>query len=281
MIKKIIQIADVHIPNIETEKPYTQMLENLIVKLAKEVNEDENVTPDETRIVLAGDIFDFKNKVSPEANTIFYTLLNYLNELARTIIIAGNHDLLENNKQRKDALSPVFEISDVYPNVTYADMELDYQSGIIEDDNVVWVLYSIFDHYKGVDTEDIRRSHKGKKIIGLFHGDIAGAVTDSGRMTEKGIDPYSFEHCDAVLCGHIHKRQTLMKNGVPCHYSGSLFQKDMGEKVSGHGYTVWNLENEDLKDVRTVDVENDYAIYKFRITSYDDVENNIEKLMNL
>lgn len=49
-IKKIIHIADVHIPNVEEDKPYSQMIENFIFECCK-VCADYN--KDEVRIVLA------------------------------------------------------------------------------------------------------------------------------------------------------------------------------------------------------------------------------------
>ena len=45
-IKKIIHIADVHIPNVEEDKPYSQMIENFIFECCKvcaDYNKDEEV----------------------------------------------------------------------------------------------------------------------------------------------------------------------------------------------------------------------------------------------
>lgn len=274
-IKKIIHIADVHIPNVEDDKPYSKMIENFIIecyKICSQYNKDE------VRIVLAGDIFDFKNKVSPEANSIYFQLLNFLNTMATTIMIAGNHDMLENNKQRKDALSPIFEVDGAYKNIKYADKILNYKSGYIVDNNIVWVLYSIWERYQRPNIEEIKEKYPNHKILGLFHGEIPGAKTDIGRVSEKGVDVNSFIGCDAVLCGHIHKRQEVRKNGVPMVYAGSLFQKDAGENVTGHGFIEWNVEDLTYKNH---DVENDYSIYKFKISSYEDVEDDIERLVNL
>lgn len=274
-IKKIIHIADVHIPNVEDDKPYSKMIENFIIecyKICSQYNKDE------VRIVLAGDIFDFKNKVSPEANSIYFQLLNFLNTMATTIMIAGNHDMLENNKQRKDALSPIFEVEGAYKNIKYADKILNYKSGYIVDNNIVWVLYSIWERYQRPNIEEIKEKYPNHKILGLFHGEIPGAKTDIGRVSEKGVDVNSFIGCDAVLCGHIHKRQEVRKNGVPMVYAGSLFQKDAGENVTGHGFIEWNVEDLTYKNH---DVENDYSIYKFKISSYEDVEDDIERLVNL
>lgn len=274
-IKKIIHIADVHIPNVEDDKPYSKMMENFIVECYKITSQYKK---EEIRIVLAGDIFDFKNKVSPEANTIYFKLLNFLDTMATTIMIAGNHDMLENNKQRTDALTPIFEVEGAYKNIKYADKILNYKSGYIVDNNIIWVLYSIWEKYQAPNINEIKNKYPNHKIIGLFHGEVPGATTDIGKMSDKGVDVNSFIGCDAVLCGHIHKRQEIRKNGVPIVYSGSLFQKDAGENVTGHGFIEWDVNNMTYK---THDVENDYSIYKFKINDYDDVENDVERLMNL
>lgn len=273
MIEKIIHMADVHIPNTEDEKPFSAMLDRAIEKIRESCID---IDPQNVRIVIAGDIFDFKNKVSPEANNTFFHLLNELSKIGIVLIIAGNHDMLENNKQKMDALTPVFEIENVFDGkVIYVDRYLNYESGILEDDGVTWVLYSIWTKYKAPDLTDYLSN--GNKIIGLFHGEIAGAVTDSGKKFESGIDTDTFSGVDAVLCGHVHKMQELMKKGTRFVYSGSLFQKDSGERITGHGFLVWDPT--DLT-YAPVEVDNDYSIFKFRIDSYDDVKNGLETLIN-
>ena len=59
MIKKVIHIADIHIPNSEEARPFSKMLERFLVELNEEV---KNNNRDEVRIVIAGDIFEQKNK---------------------------------------------------------------------------------------------------------------------------------------------------------------------------------------------------------------------------
>ena len=275
MIKYVIHIADIHIPNSEDLKPFSEMIEQFLVELYNEV---KNFDKDEFRIVISGDIFDQKIRSSNEAKVIFHTMLNYLNAIGKTIIIAGNHDMLENNRDRKDSISPTFNIKNVYENITYLDKELDYKSGLIEDDNVIWVLFSMFDKFRQPDMTFIKDKYPRHKIIGLYHGDIAGAVTDIGRQMENGIDTNLFKDCDCVMAGHIHKYQTIKKNGVPIVYSGSLFQKDSGENITGHGFVIWNLDDMSYK---LFEVSNKHRIFKFQIESYEDIANNTERLLNL
>lgn len=275
MIKKVIQISDIHIPNIEDDKPFSELIDELVKQILISLN---GFSKDEVRIVLNGDIFDFKNKTSPEANSMFYKLLNYLDKIAKTIIIAGNHDMLENNKKRKDAISPVFEISNAYTNTYYIDKILNYKSGFIEDENIIWVLYSIWDKFYGVNIDEIKKEHPNKKIIGLFHGEVIGSKNFNGRISESGIDSHKFIGCDVVMAGHIHKRQELKKNGVRIVYAGSLFQMNEGETITNHGFLNWNIED---MTYSCVDIKNEYSIYKFKISSYEDIYEDKERLINL
>lgn len=274
MIKKVIQIADLHIPNNEEKRPYGEMLMSFLKQLYK--NEIEGNNPEEIRIVICGDIFENKVRISNEAKAMFHMFLNYCNEMCQTIVIAGNHDLLENNLDRMDSLTPTFEIEGVYENVQYLDKVLGYKSGYVEDDNIVWSLYSIHDKFAPSNVEHAQ--YPNHRIIGLYHGDVAGAVTDMNRATSEGIDTSVFSECDCVMAGHIHRYQTIKKEGIPIVYSGSVFQHDAGENVTGHGYVVWDLETMtyELKEI-----ENDYRIFKFKITDYDAFTNDVEDLINL
>ena len=274
MVKKIIQIADLHIPNSNEKRPYDQMLESFLKQLY--VNEIKDQNPEEIRIVVCGDTFKNKIKTTNEAKAMFHTLLNYLNEMCRTYIFAGNHDMLENNHDRMDSINPTFEIEGVYENIVYLDKYLDFKSGYVEDENIVFALYSMHDNFAPTNVEhDMYPDHK---IVGLYHGDVKGAVTDVGRMTPDGIDTSLFSECDCVMAGHIHKFQDIERDGVHIVYASSLFQQNSGENTTGHGYIVWDVETLEYKHV---EVENNYRIFKFRVQDYDTFANDNETLVNL
>ena len=274
MVKKVFHIADPHILNSEDKKPYSLMMKKFLAELYNEIKEYER---EEVRVVIVGDVFESKIKTSNEARAMFHDMCNFLNEIAIVIISAGNHDMLVNNKDRYDSISPTFDITNVYENITYADKILNYESGYIIDDNIIWALYSIHDNYNKPNILDLPK-YENTRIIGLYHGDVVGAVTDNGRMTDKGINFNDFEGCDCVMAGHIHKHQTIKKNGIPLVYAGSLFQCDQGENVSGHGFVIWDIET---MTYHLHEVPNDYNIYKFQICSYEDIDNDIERLLNL
>lgn len=275
MIKKIFCIADVHIPNSEEHRPYSEMLKQAIAEVYKQTKELDR---DEFRIVVAGDIFHNKIRTSNEAIETFHMMLNYLNAIGKTYIIAGNHDMLENNLDRLDSISPTFGIKDVYPDVVYLDKELEYKSGCFVDDNVTFALYSIFDGFRRPsDLEETIEENPNNKVIALYHGDMAGTVTDAGRCSENGINPLVFNGCNFVVAGHIHKYQQLVKNNIPIVYCGSLLQQNSGENISKHGFVTLDVETLEHK---LTEVTNNYKIYKFKLSSYDDVETDNERLIN-
>lgn len=273
MIKKVFHISDIHIPNSDDKRPYGEMMDTFLKDFMNVVL-NCGCTKEEIRIVIVGDIFQQKIKASNEAKRVFHKMLNVLNVLAKTIIVAGNHDMLENNTDRMDSITPTFDIIGAYPNITYIDKSLEYHSGCLIDDNLIWALYSIFDKYA---PPLILQHNEDTKVIGLYHGSVPGAVTDSGAMSDDGINTDYFEACDCVMAGHIHKFQEIKKNGVPIVYPSSLFQHDAGENVSMHGFVIWDIPT---MKYEFHEVPNDYRIYKFEITSYDDIKEDNERFMN-
>lgn len=275
MIKRIIHIADLHIPNESKNRPFDVMLKSFLKQVRKDTKE---LNPEDVRILLVGDIFDNKIKATNEAREMFHNTLNYLNQMGVTLIVAGNHDMLQNNRDRMDSINPTFGIDGAYRNVSYLDRELCFKSGCIADDGIIWALYSMHDDFARPDIESLRNDNPGSMVIGLYHGDVAGAVTDLGRTSENGIDTDLFEGCDIVMAGHIHRHQVIRRNGIPIVYAGSVFQKDAGENTTGHGYVVW-----DMPEMNPVlrEVDNDYRVFRFKAMSYEDIKNDTEELLNL
>jgi DNA repair exonuclease SbcCD nuclease subunit len=103
---------------------------------------------------------------------------------------------------------------------------------------------------------------------------------------ENGMSPDIFTGssgiggCDFVLLGDIHKYQIIKHKGVEMVYPSSLIQQNYGENVTGHGYVVWDINENEITHTHH-QIESDYGFYKFKIISPDDVENSHEKLINL
>ena len=272
-VKKIITCGDIHIRNFARQEEYGEQLTKFIDKCREIASDYER---DEVRIVIVGDILHQKNNISPELITIVSAFIRQLEEIANVVMIAGNHDLLENNTSRKDAISGIFDTAQ-FQNAFLLDAELNYQSGYVVDDNIIWCVYSIYDGYAKPDIAKARKDFPNNKIIGLYHGMIVGASLNNGSVVDSGVDGDVFCGCDCVMAGHIHKRQELKRGDVPIVYCGSLLQQTFGETVTQHGFSVWDVEN---MEHTFVDLETDYGLYDMEISSIEDIENDKERIIN-
>ena len=273
-IKLIIHCADIHIRLNQRMEEYVSVLEKFIKK-CKEVC--KNNKKEEIRIVICGDLLHSKNQLSPNLITITSYFLRQLEEIATVIVIAGNHDLIIENKERTDSITAIFDTAN-FENCKFLDAMLDYKSGCAIDNNVVWCLYSIYEDFLRPTTiEEIKESHPNSKFIGLFHGQVVGSTLNNGYVSDSGLDGDAFVGCDCVMAGHLHKRQVLKRGDVEIVYPSSLIQQTYGETVSQHGFAVWNVED---MTYRFIDIESDYGLYDVEIDNIDDIEEDKEKLIN-
>lgn len=260
MINKICHFSDLQIRMFKDHEQYRNILVDMLNKF-KEINPD--------RIVFTGDMVQSKNQMTPELVHFVSWLLTECSNIAKTVIIPGNHDALMNNLTRLDALSPIVDALK-NPNISYFK-----NMGVYEDENVSWCVYSQF---QGNIPPEIYES-KGEYKIGLFHGLVKGLKTDLNfKITNDGYDVENFEGLDFVLCGDIHKRTTFdIPNGKIGVMIGSCIQQNYGESVKDHGFGVLTLDN---MNYEFVELENDRPYLSFKLTSYDDILNGEEKLIN-
>jgi DNA repair exonuclease SbcCD nuclease subunit len=223
------------------------------------------IAPD--RIVFTGDLVHSKNQMTPELIEMVSWVLTECSKITKTIVIIGNHDFLENNMSRLDALTPIID-SLKNENIFYYK-----DRGVYTDDNIDWVVYSLMDHNVPPDI-----TINSNKKIGLFHGPIVGLTTDIGYKFEDGFDTHRFMGCDLVLCGDIHKRQVFDIPGKKKAYMvGSTIQQNFGETVKKHGYGIYDVDNDKYE---FVDLPNPKPFLSFKIKSYDDLTQGTEKLVN-
>ena len=189
MIKRLVHFSDLHVRLFKDHDLYRGILQTAL-------KEWETLRPD--RIVFTGDLVHSKNQMTPELVEFVAWVLSECAKIAKTIVIIGNHDFLENNNTRLDALTPIID-SLKNDQIVYLK-----NRGVYEDDNINWCVYSLMDHNI---PPDIQKSDKTN--IGLFHGPIQGLYTDVGYKFEDGFDVDKFNGCDLVLCGDIHKRQVF------------------------------------------------------------------------
>jgi DNA repair exonuclease SbcCD nuclease subunit len=275
MIKRVYQIADVHIPTYQKLDMYGEQLDKLTNMIREDLSND-NIESNEARIVICGDLVHSKNIVTNELSVFCSTFIRQLSNICKVICIAGNHDLIESNTSRTDTLTAIFQTAQ-FDNAVFLDMELDYECGTVIDDNITWALYSIYDDLNKPDIETVREKYPNNTVIGLYHGSIVGGKLFNGFISDTGSDPTAFNECDYLFAGHIHKRQELKAGDCKIVYAGSPIQQNYGESLTQHGYVVWDIEN---KTHEYVDIPSDYGYYDFTITSIDDIRENKEVLIN-
>ena len=228
-------------------------------------NQFKKIAPD--RIVFTGDLVHSKNQMTPELIEFVAWTLTECSKIAKTVLIIGNHDFIENNMSRLDALTPIIDSLENENIVYYKNR------GVYQDDNIDWVVYSLMDHNI---PPDIEKSDRIK--IGLFHGPVQGLTTDIGYTFETGTEVERFNGCDLVLCGDIHKRQVFdIPGGKKAYMFGSTIQQNFGETMKKHGFGIYDVEQNKYE---FVDLVNSKPFMSFSIKSFDDIVDGKERLTN-
>ena len=270
MVKKIIHIADLHIRTIQMHELYKRQFDLFLSELNTKFMgwSNENITHNDIRIVIAGDIAHQKINISNEQLLLTSWFIKELTRFGKVVIIPGNHDFLENNTQRLDSITPVVELLND-TNISYYK-----DSGVYVDDNINWVVYSLYQHNERPTFE------RGENLnVGLFHSPIQGMSTDMGFQFEDAYDQLNFVGLDLLLCGDIHKRQTFtLPEGGKGVMIGSMIQQNFGESVKHHGYGIYDVKT---NNYTFHDMENEQPFLHFKIKDITDIENEKEELLNI
>lgn len=195
MINKIVHFSDLHIRLFKDHELYRGILNDMF-------NQFKQIAPD--RIVFTGDLVHSKNQMTPELIEFVAWTLTECSKIAKTVLIIGNHDFLENNMSRLDALTPIIDsLQD--ENIVYLK-----NRGVYPDQNINWCVYSLAQHNIPPEIPQ-----NGKVNIGLFHGPINGLKTDLGyKFGEESFDSSKFNGLQITLCGDIHKRQIIYTESI-------------------------------------------------------------------
>lgn len=232
----IFHISDIHIRLNSRKEEYNTVFEQLytIIKHHSRVNH--------AVIVITGDLLHNKIDLTPECILMSYSFLRELGLIAPTILIAGNHDALLNNRQRMDSITSILHAR-TPSNVYYLK-----DSGYYAFGNIVFAVNSLLqenpDEWLDIDRDKIAHSafFKHKKCIGLYHGQICGWKNNIGFSSETGDKQVDdFPGLELVLLGDIHKHQ-YMNADKTMAYSGSLISQNFGETDPDHGVLCWDLQ---------------------------------------
>ena len=100
-IKSIAHCADIHIRKLHRFVEYREVFNRFYKQL-------DELKPD--LIYIAGDVVHGKLDTSPEETRLVADFFLNLADIAKTIVIPGNHDTNLNNKSREDVLSPIIDL---------------------------------------------------------------------------------------------------------------------------------------------------------------------------
>src|SRR6056300_1545589 len=123
MINKLVHFSDLHIRLFKDHDLYRDIIRDMLSRF-------EEIKPD--RIVFTGDLVHSKNQMTPELIEMVSWVLTECSKITKTILIIGNHDFLENNMSRLDALSPIIDSLN-NENIYYFK-----NKGVYEDENIDW-----------------------------------------------------------------------------------------------------------------------------------------------
>ena len=255
-VDNVIHIADVHIRNFNRHDEYETVFSRVYDYCKEQVQNDKN-----TIIYLAGDIVHAKTDMSPELIVMTRNFLVNLSDIAPVLLIAGNHDMNLNNRNRLDALSPIVDSIDT-PDFFYLK-----DTGVYNLGGVNFILNAVHeDPDNFIKAEDVVGD--GIKVV-FYHGAIDKATTDAGvQMRNNRVSVETFKGFDVGMFGDIHSFQYL-DGDAKFAYAGSLIQQNFGEGLV-HGIIHWNLKN---KSSKFVPIQNDWSYYTI------DVDNG--KFINL
>lgn len=283
--KQLVHFSDVHIHKGDS---LSARYDEYVISIDRFLRFLATQNPHSILVVLTGDIFHDKSEMGPSAHLLATRLFSGMARY-RAIVIKGNHDYRQDQPTEPDLVKPF--LSEYSENIEYLDETGSYNIGNIEV-NVV----AIQDTLKagagsGIASSlpDFPQANRGEDgithHIAVFHGSVGGAKLQNGMEVEdRNNYPLAwFGDQDMILLGDIHVQQVsrakaesstseftskevkdVYKTGSysldttknPWGYAGSMIQQTYGEGLWGHGFNVWDLEN---NMIHTYHIRNDYG----------------------
>lgn len=157
-------------------------------------------------------------------------------------IILGNHDLFSEDPTAGHSLQIIkeFRLPNVFiyeePTVTKIDGR-----------PVKFLPWPYVDFEKG--------------MLNVFHNDVAGAKTDSGRPVTKGSESKAL-----AVGGHIHTHQRVRNT----HYSGTLYQTNFGE---GKAKFFHHIEYDGGFVINSIPFKPEYTLHTVEVRTKKDLVN--------
>ena len=256
-IDYIYHLADIHIPNDNARhNEYREVFKVLYTKLKKNKNKTNPL------IVIAGDIIDKGDKITPDCIKLVKEFFLNLSNIFPTVIIAGNHDdNVRGNDTKTDAITAILK-DNQYKNLHYLNETAIFNLGT----NISMGIITVFNETL-IKSNEFPINNRLK--IGVYHGMVESLAKEQNHNIPSGDYKFTsndFNGYDIVLLGDIHKFYYL-NNEKTIAYCGSLIQQSHGEHLTNHGGCIkWNLNN---KTSDFINIHNDYG---FITVNYKDTK---------
>lgn len=264
---RVLHIADLHIrcsPTTEDRiDEYRAVFRRLVEKVRLQTVD---------ACLIAGDVFHSKYKCSARGAEIFAWLVRVLSEIFPVYVLAGNHDIQQENPGSPDLVTAVLGGSQ--PNVHVMNRTSTYKCGKLS-----FSVVTVQDALEGGASRGharalppFPRDPTAEFSVAAFHGPVSYSRLSNGSELRDGVPASWFAGFDAVLLGDIHApqvhRATLAESDLrsarwtweegagPWGYCGSTVQQNFGEPIFRHGYMVWDLAE---REVTHYHVDNDHG----------------------
>jgi ABC-type Mn2+/Zn2+ transport system ATPase subunit len=248
MISKIFHIADLHIRrgnHVESRfMEYSDVFDTLLQKIKCQY------IPDESILVICGDIFHHKLQISPPGIKLFNKFVGDLAKLLPVFIIQGNHDMLQEDNAESHDIIEAMLTNNPNMNVTYLQ-----KTGCYEYQNINFGVVSIQEMLNIGGSSGMAETlpvfpkpHATKINIALSHCTVKNCYMHNYTKQTHGVPIEWFSGYKLVLLGDIHLQSTKYneKNDIYYGYPGSLLQQDFGESIFNHGFLCWDISREKI-----------------------------------
>lgn len=197
-VSNVFHIADLHIRNFKRHDEYRQVFKQIYQQI--DDRRDSN-----SIAVVVGDVVHSKADMSPELVDMVVDLLSNLGDRVPVILTPGNHDMMTNNPDRLDALSPIISAMD-HDNVYYI-----FDTGLYRVGDVVFSHMNFLDDASEYISADEIPDNYTK--VALYHDIVDRSETEYGYILEnKDVTEHTFVGFDYVMLGDVHRRQQVVES---------------------------------------------------------------------
>ena len=223
-------------------------------------------------ITFAGDMFKNSLPTPSLQNELNVRIKRIIDANIFLILIDGNHDV---SKLETSVSALICADTFKLPNVIHTRFHKEY---VFTKNNQSVKFVMLPTHHTPEEIKTIVETtvYSGEPIVFIGHLTMAGAQLNDWLVieNEKCIDLNIFnkDHVAAVVLGHLHKHQILMKKPL-VYYTGSLQRIDFSEENQEKGFVMLNILPDESVKYKFVPIESQ----KFFSIELKSENNNIQQ----